>query len=75
MPISFLSQAREAHHAKARLIASGRCLSEVARLASTSESKLNRLLADPAFRNLVSRYRKVEQAENATSRFSLLAAA
>ena len=75
MPVSFLSQARDAHHAKARLLASGRSTSEVARLACTSETKLNRLLADPAFRNLIAKYRKAESIESASLRFSLLAAA
>jgi hypothetical protein len=75
MALNFLSEVRERHHATARLIASGRSVAEVARLASTSESKLNRMLCDPAFRNLISRYRKAESQSQANLRFNLLAAA
>jgi len=69
---------REQHQAKARLVASGRSLSEVAHLLDTSVSQLERLALDPAFRDLVSRYRRAEEKDlspNAFSRFSYLCAA
>lgn len=76
MSLSFLDTQREKHHLQARLIASGRhTLADVARIVETSETKLGRLLADPSFRNLISRYRKAEGERQAASRFNLLAAA
>jgi len=66
--------ARESYQTKARLVASGRTLSEIAHLTGESLSGLERLLYDPAFRDLVSRYRRAEN-ETSTKRFALLCAA
>ena len=66
---------REAHHNKAKLIASGRSISEVAHILGTSAQSLERLTRDPAFRDLVSRYRQSEHAPSALSRFQLMCAA
>lgn len=76
MPRHSFDMVREQHQAKARLVASGRSLSEVAHLLDTSVSQLERLALDPAFRDLVSRYRKADfLADSASSRFSYLCAA
>lgn len=66
---------REAHHAKARLIAAGHSLSDVANKLGTSERALERLTYDPTFRDLVSRYRRLDNADNAMQRFDYLCAA
>lgn len=66
---------RERHHTLARLLASGLSAQEVAHLTATSEAQLNRQCLDPAFRDLIARYRNVEIASNANERFQYLAAA
>lgn len=66
---------RERHHTLAKLVASDRSLSEIAHLAGASLSQLERLSLDPAFRDLVSRYRRAELATCSFQRFSYLCAA
>lgn len=48
---------RAKHHGAAKLIASGRSVSDTARLTGTSEAQLSRQIHDPAFRDLVARYK------------------
>jgi hypothetical protein len=73
--INFFDQIRERHHSAARLFAAGHSASDVARLMGASERQLERQASDPAFRQLVSRYRAVDDAPNANQRFQTYAVA
>ena len=66
---------RERHQSAARLFAAGHSASEVARLMGASEAQLTRQIADPAFRDLVSRFRNTELTPNANARFRQFAIA
>ena len=67
--INIFDTIREKHQTAARLLASGRSTSDVARLTGASEAQLIRQCLDPTFRDLVSRYRLSEVSETAESRF------
>jgi hypothetical protein len=73
--INFFDQIRERHHSAARLFAAGHSASDVARLMGASESQLTRQASDPAFRQLVSRYRAIDDAPTAIARFQAYAIA
>ncbi len=73
--VNYFTQIRERHQSMARLIAAGHSTSEVARLMGASEAQLTRQCADPAFRQLVSRYRAVDATPDASSRFQTYAVA
>ncbi len=66
---------RERHQTVARLLASGRSTSDVARLTGASEAQLIRQCADPTFRDLISRYRSVGETQTAFTRFHSLSLA
>jgi hypothetical protein len=66
---------RERHHAQARLLASGRSAADVAHLIGASEAQLTRQCRDPAFRQLIARYRKVETSPSPGARFQYACAA
>jgi len=62
---------RERHHAKAKLVAAGHSTSSIANMLGTSASQLERLIRDPAFRDLVARYRRMDLTNNANQRHQL----
>lgn len=66
---------REQHHNKAKLLASGRSVSDVAHILDTSATALERLQRDPTFRDLIAHYRQSEYAPSAQRRFRYLCAA
>ena len=66
---------RERHHSAARLFAAGHSVSAVAHLLGASEAQLTRQVTDPAFRDLVSRYRTMEATATAFGRFQAYAIA
>lgn len=71
---SHIIDARERHHRQAQLLARGIASADVAAQCGTNEARLKRLLADPAFRNLIATYRKAHSATDANARFYLCAA-
>lgn len=52
-----IKKLRESHHAVARLLASGKRVGEVSFLTGYSRERINMLSQDPAFAELVARYR------------------
>ncbi len=73
--VNYFTQIRERHQSMARLIAAGHSTTDVARLMGASEAQLTRQCSDPAFRQLVSRYRAISDAPNAMVRFQAYAVA
>lgn len=66
-----LKSIRESHHQLARLLASGLKQVEVSAITGFSQSRISILKADPAFEELISFYRGVEDAAFADTRGQL----
>lgn len=62
-PAPVVVKLRERHHALARLLAEGKSPGEAALITRYSQSRVSILLADPAFRDLVTHYRELVNEE------------
>jgi hypothetical protein len=58
-----LEEARRLHHRQAQLLAEGREVQEIAIACDTTPERINRLLADPTFQELIAFYRDKIQGE------------
>jgi hypothetical protein len=64
-PRQILTKLRDRHHAMARMIAAGKTNAEVSLLTGMDPARISFLKSDPAFKELVTDYQKIEDGLNA----------